>query len=316
MSILVVYAKNVEPEHGIPALLSLIDGAVCAGILPHEGTMATVDRLLGGTTAYKLVVLLGNYMEPVLEEAAAKYAAVEFFMFSYGMGADRAERNVRVRYMNGTAPPSVAVLDYLSGRGDVSALFFIVAEHNRKLLSLVDDRLMNRNMGETEPFFSGFYTYDFGGAKTSTERFIKLMSAPALLDEVMKAGRTAIALHISMATERAAKNSMVVTLNDGVTAAISSAPELVNQTHAALRQKYSADVTVTTNIEYASGTPRVFFSVRSNVDNFSAEVFVRQLDDLSGSAGNPGGSQKGAGVRVPASIPAFSVFAPTTDAKQ
>ena len=312
---LVFYAENIEPEACLPALLQMIRGVQCYGVKPQDATLQVAESLMV-FAHLQSVVMLGNYFEPVLEELAKNHQAIKFYMFSFGKCHPINHDNVRIEFMSQLVGderqgPVETVLRYVKELGSADPLFFTVVNYNKRLLGLIEDRALERNAAETEPFFSGFYNYKFqAGQVSALERFTELLTNPQLLDDVIKCGHNSIAMSIRMATERATKNSCSVTLPNGMTASITTAPELVNQTHQALVQKHRTDVTITTNLEYGNAGVRVFFSVRSNNSAFDAEAFTRQLDLASGGGNNPGGNPKGAGVRVPlTNVPAFeSIF--------
>jgi len=91
--------------------------------------------------------------------------------------------------------------------------------------------------------------------------------------------------HLVLCSNRAEKNSQIVKLKDGTSAAITCATELLNLTHEQLHKKYpEVKVTITTAVQFQKdNTTALSLSIRTYDDNISVKTIV---DDINLATNN------------------------------
>ena len=103
---------------------------------------------------------------------------------------------------------------------------------------MLDDRIYNRNIAETQSFYTGLFNFDSVDLPLF-EKFTKLFQGDYPLYEVIKSGQ-----RIALAQQNQDSH-----FANGTSAVVTEAPKLVNLAHDALRKKHpKAQVSIILNM--------------------------------------------------------------------
>lgn len=172
-----------------------------------------------------------------------------------------------------------------------SMLIELFTNTKSELIELIDQRALGLNTIGTQPFFTGFFNYFENTDHVSN--FVRLFTGSIDYNEVQEMGKAIYQSQIQMAAERAANNSKIVTLRNGLTALVTEAPELCNLSHGALHDLKS-EHPVTITVKMGLKTDKMHYSVRT-YDGTDARSIVEVIDG--------GGSDIAAGGTIDFTLP-------------
>lgn len=166
-------------------------------------------------------------------------------------------------------------------------------------IRLIDDRLNNKNINETQAFQNGIEA--IGNAEEGLfSKFNKFFEGHVSLDKVMEIGRSISDYQTMTVQNRVLNNTKQITTKSGMKVVITEAPELCNLTHKGLADKYpEATMTTTLNLKLGktmNDEDEFCFSFRSYDSGVDSSVFAKKLPQGDGSKTSSGG-------RAPAKIP-------------
>ncbi len=170
-------------------------------------------------------------------------------------------------------------------------------EQNFKLIEMIEQRCRGENTLKTQPLVTGISNVLVD--VPIEERYSLLFRNKLLkLEDVLNLGSKIMESQIQIAKERTLKNSRTGTFKDGTAYAITDAPELVNLTHDALRERYGCQVTVIASLKFKEGGPdEVSHSMRSYDNNIDVRAMVKPFGG-SGTVATTGACRKVINIEV------------------
>lgn len=253
------------------------------------------------------VVLLGTYWIKTLDEAARALPYVYFFMYSSGdVSAEQIAsfpENVVIKMPQENNPKSGPVFSILDFYNDMClthhAFKALVNIHSRTIKDM-EDRILSRNVSETQIFVSGLYNLPhFDKSVSLTKRFFSLFMGEIDRESVLAVGSVILDCQMGMAYERVRRNSKIVKAPNGTRFAVTVSPDLINLSHEQLKIHHQIDKTLVLNLLLNEDDEKLHMSFRS-FDDESILPFAR--------AHNGGGSDMAAAARIDFSIPWDRIF--------
>ena len=212
-----------------------------------EKTVSSIHKT--GITKPCQLIVLGTYWNDCLTQLLNIFDT-NCVLYCFGkFSGEHAVFGERCRVVEGVDGLGPAAFMFKMAKENVSSL----CENNfTKVISLIDDRVFNQNIVDSQPFYTGMFNYDSDDV-TLFDKFGKLFKEEYILEDVIKSGRLIAVSQVKMVRERVLKNSKRVNLSDGTRAAVSEGTELVSLTHDALHEKYpDAQITLILNMKFGS----------------------------------------------------------------
>lgn len=163
----------------------------------------------------------------------------------------------------------VGPCEYFIKQSEVNTYFGEI----RELARILDDRFYNKNIIETQEFYSGLY--NFPKEITSTEEKYRMLIKGELKINTLKiAGKEIAESQVTMAQERI-KTAIEFELNDGTKVMLVEAQDLIILTHDALHKAFPQyHVTVTVALKFNENCKA--YSLRSWVEQFDVGEYARK----------------------------------------
>ncbi len=294
----VVLCSNLSCEIGASAMYKCLDekSHVVSMKIPDAKSFETTSRMISLCEINPVqIVMVGTYWLDCLEQLLEKYKDSYFIIYCFGQIPKKV--NSKISYFCGGrgVGPAQFIFD-LAKKKNLPQTFVKLFEKNYShIIKLIDDRIYNKNIVETQPFYTGFFNYDSMDL-TLFEKFTKLFQGEYDFDDIIKSGRSIVASQVQMANERVVNNSKEVTLHNGVKAVLTEGPELINLTHDALHKKYpSAQVSLVVSLKFGTKNDELAYSIRSFDDQLNASHLAQKI--------NGDGNQTAAGGRLSFTLP-------------
>lgn len=186
-------------------------------------------------------------------------------------------------------------------KNDPSRMTKFAILSNAKLITILDDRVCNKNMHETQGFATGVYNMD--ESLSIFERFMLILDGTFNVDYIASEGSKILSSQITLCKQRAIKNSKTGTLRNGEKYCVTNGSELIVISHQELKKHHpDVDVTIVTKLLFSdSKEDLVHHSLRSWNEDVSAKNILKSRGDGTQSD-RAGGSETSAGGAVPVDV--------------
>ena len=298
MGFLVYYIRTMPVEACVAALACMLNKSTQAiGMTIDQAK----DEELKLPTTYDLVIFLGNYWDTQLKTYFQKqpFDAITTDIVVYSFGNDSPfPSKFQIAYVVSKDQTPVGFFKdlwnkYLQPHGSgVKSVYFALL---KPVLDILDDRVRERNLPQTQVFFSGLANHPAIRGDSVFERFSSFLRAEATLETIEQCGMTVLESQMKLTADRAKTNSTVVKLSNGRTAAVTDAPDLINLSHDALKKAYpEVDLTLVSSFKFAhQGKVSISYSYRST-ENLKCEFHLgNEMEKHEG-----GGSKTAAATRI------------------
>lgn len=262
------------------------------------------------------VLMIGTYWKETLLDitrAIIKSTIEKFKLVAYCFGsAPKSDADIVTWIGQSDDPeqwkgPMKYLTEFLPSKGYDGTLIKYYFQSHEPAIHLIDDRLKNRNIMETQSFQNGI---DASGPPEESlyDKFRKYFSGSISFASVMTIGRSITDYQMSIVQGRALNNAKQITTNDGIKIVITEAPELINFTHDELHRRFKdASLTAIVNIKFGKNNQKreeddksedeksedeIGFSFRSYDPNVDASTYAKKLPQGDGSKTSAGGRAK------------------------
>lgn len=216
----------------------------------------------------KEIIMIGTFWKNCLEKLLDFYSETKFIVYCFGEKLEFKRANLRIVSSSDQWP-----VDFILKKSDKTAQELGI---NGQFLQNIDDRLLNINLITTQNFYSGLEN-SFSGISLF-DKFTKIFQNEISFDDMIITGKIASKMQVGMAQNRVLSNSKKLVLQDGITAAVTSANDLINLTHDALHQKYpDIQVTIVVQVKFV-GQDNIAFSIRTYDPNVSARDLSKKIN--------------------------------------
>jgi len=284
-------------EVGAAALYKCLD-ETCAVVqmkIPDarsfESTLKEINKI---ASAPKKIIVIGTYWT-CLTQLLEALPSTQFVLYCFGKSVEDKSPNLTLFSGENGVGPAQFLFNLAKEKSTSQTLIKLFEKNFSQVITLIDDRIYNRNITESQPFYTGLFNYGEMDLPLF-DKFVKLFQGDYQLDDVIKSGKTIVSAQMQMAKERVVNNSKTTKLSNGMTAVMTEAPELVNLTHDALHQKHpEAQLTMILSIKFGTQHDELAYSFRSFDQGLDASDLAKKV--------NGDGNNSAAGGRLRFDIP-------------
>lgn len=286
-----ILTSNLGCEIGVGAFASLnksikwlsMDPSVASKETKEHEVIKTINNEFE-TRSTVQVLMIGTYWTKAMK-VIRSWAECSLKISVYCFGEAPEERHNDIYYFEQDEDPNKWVgpmeytRDYLIALGFNSLVEKFYYEAHKNAIRLIDDRLANRNIVETQIFQNGIEAINSNAPLRSN--FEKYFSGEFKFEDVMTKGKSVMEYQISIVAARIRNNLKTVETEDGKSVLITEAPELVNWTHKSLHEKNpKADVTMTICLKFGKtgeDKDHFAFSFRSYDEKTDVSEYAKKL---------------------------------------
>jgi hypothetical protein len=278
---IVILCSDMPCEVGAAALYNcLVEDSVVIQMKVSEARSydITSSMVIDRGLPVKHIIMLGTYWNSCLDALLENFTC-NFTIYCFGKSSEelKSKKNISVFEGENGYGPTKFLFNLAKLKIRSPPLTKLYENTFGRIIDLIDDRIYNKNIAESQPFYTGLFNHD--SFETSLfNKFLKLFQGDYNLDDIIASGRSIVNSQIHLARERVIRNSKVITLKDGTEAVVTEAPELVNLTHDALHNKYpDVKVTIIMNMKFGDKNDELAYSVRSFDPQIDASEYARKV---------------------------------------